>query len=279
MGGNKLRDFWESTAKKFAGDGFKAVCTPTSIGLVNWYGDFLQRKALKSIFQQWAGAKVIDIGCGIGRWSLRLLEIGADVTGVDIAENMVTEASKRQLMPKSNARAKFLVAVAASLPFKDKVFDYALSVTVLQHIVDEEEVRRSASEIIRVVKAGGMIILLEISPQRRQPTKLDFPAAFRSTADWVAIFTEKQDTQLERIGGVDLSVFVKPLDIIKSKFSTGMEYTQQLSGNSSVKFALIKGLYYALLNIAILLSLPLDLVLRGKLVNQCTHKLFVFKKN
>ena len=55
---DNLRDFWERTAQRFAKRGFRAVCWPTSIGLVNWYIDILQRTVLKSVFHQCQGDKL-----------------------------------------------------------------------------------------------------------------------------------------------------------------------------------------------------------------------------
>jgi len=156
---DKLTKFWNNTAKRFAASGFKAVCTPTSIGVVNWYGDFLQKTALKPVLCQVSkGTRVLDIGCGVGRWSSRLIKMGADVTGVDIAKNMVMEANKRQLIQNSNAKARFLVATVASLPFKDSTFDYALSITVLQHIVDEGEANRGGMWAIQSSVLSGSLI-------------------------------------------------------------------------------------------------------------------------
>ena len=272
------RGFWEETAQRFAKRGFRAVCWPTSIGLVNWYIDVLQRTVLKRIFHQCQGGKLLEIGCGVGRWSRRLLQMGVDVTGIDIAKSMVEEAQRRQLPQDGKAKAKFVVGKAEELPFKSRAFDCVLSVTVLQHIMDEQEVRRSVSEMIRVVRPGGKIIILEVSPQRRLKAAVDFPTTFRSTAEWLALFTGGGEVKLESIEGVSLSIFVKPLEWMKARFITGTEYSSQLYGNTSVRFAIIKGLYYVLLNTAIILSLPLDLAFRARLVNQSTHKLFVFKK-
>lgn len=208
---DKLRDFWELTAKRFARSGFKAVCTPTSVGLVNWYGDTLQRMALKPILAATKNTRVLDVGCGVGRWSSRLLQLDANVIGIDIAENMVREAKRRQRASNNEAKAEFAIATAQNLPFKDSIFDYVLSVTVLQHIVDDGEAKKSALEMVRVIKPGGKIILLEILLERKRQIALDFPTAFRSTADWIGLFTEGLKTELEQVSGVDLSIFAKPL--------------------------------------------------------------------
>ncbi len=276
---DNLRDFWERTAQRFAKRGFRAVCWPTSIGLVNWYIDILQRTVLKSVFHQCQGDKLLEIGCGVGRWSWRLLQIGVDVTGIDIANNMVKEARRRQLAQDSMAKAKFIVGIAEKLPFKDSVFDCVLSVTVLQHIMDEQEVKRSVLEMIRVVRPGGKIMILEASPQRRQAAAVDFPTTYRSTAEWLALFTGGKDAELVRLEGVGLSIFTKPLERIRQKFISGTEYSRQLSQEGvSIRFISVKTLWYILLNIAVLLSLPLDLVLRSKLTIYSTQKLLIFKK-
>ena len=278
----KGKDFWERTAEKFGKSGYRAVVgAPTSLGLVNWYADFLQKTALKSILNNCKGARVLDVGCGVGRWSSRLSETGADVVGIDISDNMIKEAGRRP--GAQDGEAKFLVSIAAKLPFGDSVFDRVFSITVLQHIVDDEEWRRSILELIRVTKSGGKIVILEISPPERRATDLDFPTAFRSTDEWLAAFTERSEAKLEQIEGVDLSIFNRPLDIIlqktKGRILSSTEYSRQLSNETmSIKFRALKMTWYILLNMAILLSLPLDLMLRNRLPKYCLHKLFIFRK-
>ena len=253
------------------------MSNPSPLSL--FLGDILQKNALKSTLNAAKGHRVLDIGCGVGRWSSRLLKLNASVVGIDFSESMIKEAEKRQQASNSNNRAEFVIATAQDLPFKDSTFDYILSVTVLQHIVDDEEVKKAASEMIRVVRPGGKIIILEVSLSEKRQSALDFPTAYRATADWIALFTGDRKTELERINGVDLSIFTKPLFRMKSKFISDREYTSQLSGHTSRKFIIVKSLYYFLLNLAILFSLPLDLALRNKLVNKCTHKLHIFKKS
>ena len=278
----KGKDFWERTAEKFGKSGYDAVVgAPTSIGLINWYASFLQETALKPILNNCKGARVLDVGCGVGRWSSRLLETGADVAGIDISENMIKEAGRK--LRSQNSEAKFLISIAANLPFRDSVFDRVFSITVLQHIVDDEEWKKSILELIRVTKRGGKIIILEISPQERRATDLDFPTAFRSTDEWIATFTEGSEAKTEQIKGIDLSIFKRPLAVIlhktRERILSGAEYSRQLSNETmSIKFHALKMTWYILLNMAILLSLPLDLMLRNRFPKYCFHKLFIFKK-
>ena len=95
MSARALRGFWEKTAEKFGRNGYKAVCAPTSIGLLNWYENILQRTALSSFLDDCKGLTVLDVGCGVGRWALKLGQIGANTIGIDISKNMIKEAKRR----------------------------------------------------------------------------------------------------------------------------------------------------------------------------------------
>jgi SAM-dependent methyltransferase len=76
---------------------------------------------------------VLDIGCGRGRHSLFLAELGLDVTATDISPEGILqleeEAEKRNL----GGKIKTLVCDMLDLPFKDNSFDYALGFLSITH--------------------------------------------------------------------------------------------------------------------------------------------------
>src|SRR5204862_2371608 len=91
------RHYWEERARRFARieRGLPAVC---SYGMPRFYNAYIQatqRRALAPFLRVGAGDAVLDVGCGVGRWSLPMAASGADVTGVDLSHSMVTEASAR----------------------------------------------------------------------------------------------------------------------------------------------------------------------------------------
>ena len=96
------------------------------------------------------GKKFLDIGCGLGYFSLRAGQLGANVHGIDIGDNLVKICSKRY--PKG----KFLVASAEKLPFKDNSFDVVLCTEVIEHVNDQKKV---IGEIFRVLKKGGYLVI------------------------------------------------------------------------------------------------------------------------
>ena len=103
---------------------------------------------------------ILDIGCGIGRWSFEFAKRGAVVTGIDFSEKMIKTA-KELAIQKGVHNISFQVMNAMDLNFPDNFFDLVTSITVLQHIVNEEQFRLAVKEIVRVTKLKGNIVILE----------------------------------------------------------------------------------------------------------------------
>src|SRR4029453_18820533 len=71
------------------------------------------------------GLKVLDLGCGDGTTALPGAKLGADVTGIDIARNLV-EAGNKRAAKHSLTNLKFQEGDATNLEqFPDKSFDLA----------------------------------------------------------------------------------------------------------------------------------------------------------
>ena len=70
-----------------------------------------------------AGARVLDIGCGDGRMSNRIRGWVDSIVGVDMAGEDVRRAHDRKRLDDV---ARFAVADASRLPFQDRSFDLAL---------------------------------------------------------------------------------------------------------------------------------------------------------
>jgi SAM-dependent methyltransferase len=157
--------YWEDRARRFAreGAGLAAVC---AYGMPEFYNraiDFEQRLALAPWLRVPPGARVLDIGCGVGRWSRLLAARGATVTGVDISPTMIAEARRRALAEGVADRCRFEVTDISALGVAGQ-FDLVLGVTVLQHILDPAALRAAFMGIRSRVSPGGRIVLLEVAP-------------------------------------------------------------------------------------------------------------------
>lgn len=106
------------------------------------------------IFRQHAPspANLLDIGCGVGTISEYLgHELGlAQVHGIDVSENLVSEAVKR------GVRARQVDLDASPLPFPDASFDAVFCGEVIEHVLDTD---RLLDEIERVLTPSGLCVM------------------------------------------------------------------------------------------------------------------------
>jgi ubiquinone/menaquinone biosynthesis C-methylase UbiE len=148
-----LGETWEERAKKY---GLRPVLDPTDlIGAKNEYIDTLHKIALSKYLSSCKNERILDFGCGIGRLTSFLRKTGAKVIGVDITKEMIEKAKKKY--PEET----FICYDGGKLPFDDNYFDHIVSVYVLQHITTLDDFYKTAKELVRCLKIGGKIYLIE----------------------------------------------------------------------------------------------------------------------
>lgn len=102
------------------------------------------------------GMKVLDLGCGDGTTALPLARLGADVTGIDIARNLV-EAGNRRAAEAGLSNLLFQEGDACDLQgIPDASFDLTLSVFGAMFAPRPFDV---AQEMVRVTRPGGRIVM------------------------------------------------------------------------------------------------------------------------
>ena len=106
------------------------------------------------------GCRLLDVGCGSGQLALMAAKDGLEVTGVDIATNLVERARARA--QAEGLRARFEEADAEALPFEDASFDVVASLIGAMFAPRPDLV---AEELLRVCKPGGTIAMANWTPQ------------------------------------------------------------------------------------------------------------------
>jgi 2-polyprenyl-3-methyl-5-hydroxy-6-metoxy-1,4-benzoquinol methylase len=255
MSSSATIDYWEARAQRFArhGAGLRAVC---SYGMPWFYNSFIhctQWLALRRWLKGTPGRSALDVGCGVGRWSRMLARQGADVTGVDLAPTMIEEAGRRTRGSGLNAR--FLVADLTTLSLARK-FDLIVGVTVLQHIMDEQDVNAAMQRLRDHLESGGRLVLLEAAPSR-STSRCNTPIFRARTAEQYRALFHGNGLRVVAETGVDPAPF-------KTIY---LPYHRRLPGllGSVALFA------------ATLLSLPIDLILGRLLSHASWHKVFVLE--
>jgi len=100
--------------------------------------------------------KVLDLGCGDGTTALPLARLGADVSGIDIARNLV-EAGNRRAAKAGLTRLKFQEGDACNLEgVANDSFDLTISIFGAMFAPKPFDV---AKEMVRVTKPGGRIVM------------------------------------------------------------------------------------------------------------------------
>jgi len=103
-----------------------------------------------------AGLKVLDLGCGDGTTAIPAAKLGAQVTGVDIARNLV-EAGNRRAEREGLTNITFRHGDATDLRgLADQAFDLVVSIFGAMFAPRPVEV---AKELVRVTRPGGRIVM------------------------------------------------------------------------------------------------------------------------
>jgi 2-polyprenyl-3-methyl-5-hydroxy-6-metoxy-1,4-benzoquinol methylase len=160
--------YWEQRAQRFAhrGDGLAAVCSYGMPALYNRTIQLSQRRALAPWLRIRGGARVLDVGCGVGRWSRLLAARGALVRGVDLSPTMIEVARQRAAAEGLAERCRFEVQDLAALQTGGH-FELILAVTVLQHILEPARLRSSLARMKEHLAPAGRMLLLEAAPARQ----------------------------------------------------------------------------------------------------------------
>jgi tRNA (uracil-5-)-methyltransferase TRM9 len=163
------------------------------------------------------GEKVLDLGCGNGRWYQVFKEKKVDYFGVDNSEKLI------EIAKENFPDAKFFIGDALNLSFPDNFFDKVYSIALLHHIPSENFRVEVLKETKRVLKPGGILILTcwrihqlgEILSLLKYTflkiigkSKLDFRDTFllwgKKTLRYYHFFTQRELENLVRKAGFEI---------------------------------------------------------------------------
>ncbi|HLX70035.1 MAG TPA: class I SAM-dependent methyltransferase, partial [Verrucomicrobiae bacterium] len=106
------------------------------------------------------GMRVLDVACGTGNLAIPAARRGAQVTGVDIAPNLVEQA--RQRAAAENLPATFEEGDAEQLRYPDAQFDLVMTMFGAMFAPRPERV---STELARVCRPGGTIAMANWTPE------------------------------------------------------------------------------------------------------------------
>jgi len=114
---------------------------------------------LLSVIQPKAGEAILDVGCGVGTFAYHCAVMGARTAGVDYSRESINVARELSGRFGAGGKTEFICCDAAKqLPYSDKCFDKVVAADFIEHI-DDLQKRDALSEMVRVLKPGGIVII------------------------------------------------------------------------------------------------------------------------
>ena len=283
-----MQTYWEERFKKFGDKDAESLSAFQTVGMPLWYNSFFaytERSALKKILNSlnqgsFVGMNMCDVGCGIGAWVRYYALKGAtEAIGIDVSSGAIRRA--RELT--TSEASSFIIMSGSDLGLKDEVFDVISIIKVLQHFPYAQQ-KRAATEICRVTKKGGFIIVLEqLGDGRASNASHVFP----NTIDqWAEYF--EQECIIIDVKGLQYTPLLRIFQsLINKAIVNGREY-RKVKGRNQDKngkipgvslWKLIESTYYLVLRLIIIFSYPLERICSKILPpERATHAIFLLKK-
>ncbi len=136
-------------------DGLPGALTAVT-GFLTGHETLAGRLIRPGVFEVHGCKRILDAGCGNGRYSrflLRQADADALITGFDLSQQMLARARNRL----RNERVSHVAADLTHLPYATASFNAVVSGWVLEHLPDP---RPGLSELARVLRPGGKLLLL-----------------------------------------------------------------------------------------------------------------------
>jgi demethylmenaquinone methyltransferase/2-methoxy-6-polyprenyl-1,4-benzoquinol methylase len=139
-------------------------------GVLSMGNSLIWRVATVRAIEPKPGEKILDIAAGTGTSSAAIAKSGAEVTAADFSPGMI-EVGRRK-----HPGITFVEADAMALPFADAQFD---AVTISFGLRNIEDPKKALSEMFRVLKPGGRLVICEFSKPPRAIFRAGYSAYMR----------------------------------------------------------------------------------------------------
>jgi len=156
----------------------------------------LETRILGSRMPRVEGKRVVDIGCGTGRWLAWAVERGARAAGLDLSPHMLREASR-----KFTCAGRLVEADALRSPFRDGCAEVVISTLAIGHL---RPIRAALAELARIAAPGASVIVSDFHPDA---LRRGWKRTFKSDGETVEVESEPYFIEELRDARLELEEF------------------------------------------------------------------------
>lgn len=144
--------------------------------------DKIWRKNVVKLLKGMQAPLILDVATGTGDLAIEICKIDpVEVYGVDISREMLNIADKKVRRKQLQLTVQLRQGDSEDLPFEDNFFD---AVTVAFGVRNFENLQNGLSEMKRVLRPGGRLIVLEFSKPQKFPFKHLYNSYFKRILPW-----------------------------------------------------------------------------------------------
>ncbi|HRP54205.1 MAG TPA: bifunctional demethylmenaquinone methyltransferase/2-methoxy-6-polyprenyl-1,4-benzoquinol methylase UbiE [Fluviicola sp.] len=131
--------------------------------------DRIWRKKAVNMLKEIHPKRMLDLASGTGDFALELLRLKPEqIIGMDISEGMLEVGRQKMKKKGVDSIISMQLGDSENLPFENNYFD---ALTVGFGVRNYEDLEKGLSEMLRVVRPGGKIVILEFSKPKKFPVK------------------------------------------------------------------------------------------------------------
>src|SRR3984957_4174498 len=262
--------YWTEIADEYGradDDGLAPILHPN---VPDWYNQTIDAMQFSAVLRALSvaklerGSRILDVGCGTGRWLRRYERLGYRPTGLDLTFGMLS------LARKNRTQSPLVGGELFRLPFKDSSFDAVSDITVVQHQLPTSQ-PRSIAEMLRVLKPGGRLILIELI---RGKGNHIFPLSPRN---WIDLVTSAGATLVNWFGQ-EFMLMDRAFVTLARLLVHGRDH-QTISLQTVNSDSLSREMFWKIRRLSAIISARIDptvgRIFPGKLA---THAVFIFVK-
>ncbi|MGY5849915.1 bifunctional demethylmenaquinone methyltransferase/2-methoxy-6-polyprenyl-1,4-benzoquinol methylase UbiE [Salegentibacter sp. F14] len=147
--------------------------------VISFGTDVKWRKKVIALVASQNPKSILDIATGTGDLAIQMAPIKAErIVGLDLSEGMLKVGRKKISDKDLDHRIEMIQGDSEALPFEDNTFD---AITVAFGVRNFETLDKGLAEIYRVLKPGGIFVVLETSV----PTKFPFKQGYKFYSAYV----------------------------------------------------------------------------------------------